>query len=376
MTEPAEGEVGIGKEENEETMDMEMSEPVCWTSGDLLEHLQVFIDWIETLVIDAGTKEVVERIALKIQQIQPWKHGQYVKQAAEIKSHGPSLLQRCNDVADSSISPPEDHPYWGIGKLMHGLALRKGQDRVYDPKYLHEKRNASVFGHNSATPGRWFPYVICATWNGVHGITQAGVHFSGDGVLSVLVSQDRNQIMEDGVLKYSVAETVVDWQNNYAKKNNAELSLLLKECGLPYSGTKPNLVKRLEEYDARVGKKARSTDPTEDLTTPKLAILRNQEKAARKSCLNKTPVRVVRGVGGGDDTLLTGYRYDGLYKVTKVQKEDEPGIGRGKKVWAYLQRLAEKDEGHPHFQRSLKECRLVVPGDQQEKWMKEIKKGY
>lgn len=82
-----EGEVWAGHGKDEEVMDLEMTEPISWTPGDLFDLLTISLDWLDaTIFVGAETKEVVEQIALKLKQIQPRVYGQYADQAAAIKN--------------------------------------------------------------------------------------------------------------------------------------------------------------------------------------------------------------------------------------------------------------------------------------------------
>ena len=303
-------------------------EEAQWTVVNLIQRLNISLDWIDaTIAIGAGTREVLEQIALKLHRVQPERFSQYANQAAMIKQRGASLFDRCNAVRDypKMRIPPLKHPYWGEDNLMHGLALRhqKGSRGLmsycYNPAYVNQRRSANTFGHNGITPGTWYPFILCASWDAAHGATQAGVHFSAVGVYSVLISLNRNDVFKNGDIKYSVTDTVV---------LNSE------------------------------GKKIRSTAPNENTSASQIARLERSAGAIRASWANGTPIRVLRKPGKGDDSLRAGVRYDGLYKVIEVWEKAEPGANVGEKVWARLARVPEDGGGEPDYaQCSLEKCK-------------------
>lgn len=96
--------------------------------------------------------------------------------------------------------PPTDHPIWGTAGIMHGVCPKFGsrRDLVLDRRYLKEKRQALVFGHNGFNPGTWFPNQLVALFHGAHGASQAGI--SGnivDGTYSVVVSNTYEAIDQE-----------------------------------------------------------------------------------------------------------------------------------------------------------------------------------
>lgn len=95
------------------------------------------------------------------------------------------------DVAMRIRLPPPEHPVWGIRGIMHGVCPKVGSrhSTVLDPRYLHEKRTAKVFGHNGHQPGAWFPSQFLALFRGAHGSKGAGISGNAvDGTYSVVVA--------------------------------------------------------------------------------------------------------------------------------------------------------------------------------------------
>ncbi|KAK4132173.1 hypothetical protein BT67DRAFT_435815 [Trichocladium antarcticum] len=88
--------------------------------------------------------------------------------------------------------PPANHPIWGRAGIMHGLMLVHGPTRAiyqFDPRYLAQKRDAKVFGHNGLTPGDWWPLQHVALYHGAHGHSMRGICGSpARGTYSVVVS--------------------------------------------------------------------------------------------------------------------------------------------------------------------------------------------
>ncbi|KAK3622669.1 hypothetical protein LTR56_022048 [Elasticomyces elasticus] len=114
--------------------------------------------------------------------------------------------------------PPADHPIWGIRGIMHGVARtitvkRDGRKRYWtrsDPRYLSEKRNANVHGHNGLEVGAWFPRQLVAILRGAHGELQGGISGSGEsGTYSIVSSgaYDRTDRDRGDILYYSAAKS-------------------------------------------------------------------------------------------------------------------------------------------------------------------------
>lgn len=89
-------------------------------------------------------------------------------------------------------APPADHPIWGVNGIMHGLMLKrgtKGTSYLFDPRYITEKREARVFGHNGLNPGDWWPLLRVALFHGAHGHPMSGIYgFESEGTYSIVVS--------------------------------------------------------------------------------------------------------------------------------------------------------------------------------------------
>ncbi|KAK5711790.1 hypothetical protein LTR17_018233 [Elasticomyces elasticus] len=109
--------------------------------------------------------------------------------------------------------PPADHPIWGVHGIMHGVARTitikaDGRKRYWtksDPRYLSEKRNANVHGHNGIEIGAWFPRQLVAILRGAHGELQGGISGSGEsGAYSIVSSgaYDRTDRDRGNVLYY------------------------------------------------------------------------------------------------------------------------------------------------------------------------------
>ncbi|KAK4895707.1 ubiquitin-like with PHD and RING finger domains 2 [Elasticomyces elasticus] len=169
--------------------------------------------------------------------------------------------------------PPADHPIWGIRGIMHGVARtitvkRDGRKRYWtksDPRYLSEKRNSNVHGHNSIEIGAWFPRQLVAILRGAHGELQGGISGSGEsGAYSVVSSgaYDRTDRDRGDILYYSAARS----------------------------------------------------DENEDPREPA-----QRSAALATSYVNQRPVRVLRSKGTSRFSPVCGLRYDGLYRVTDIQ---------------------------------------------------------
>ncbi|EME83138.1 uncharacterized protein MYCFIDRAFT_85401 [Pseudocercospora fijiensis CIRAD86] len=200
------------------------------------------------------------------------------------------------------LQPAENHPVWGLNGIMHGITLRKYRDtgkytKVLNPQYLHEKRNAKVYGHNGLEVGSWFPERLAAIFAGAHGARIAGISgIAETGACSIVISgmyEDLDQ--DEGDIVY-------------------------------YSGSGSH-----ENKD-----KDRSAETTRD--TNKL----------HTSIFTRRPVRVLRtSKARGEYAPIEGVRYDGLYEIVGF---DEPINRNGGKYERFkLVRRAG--------QKSLKECK-------------------
>ncbi|KAK4953795.1 hypothetical protein LTR10_008399 [Elasticomyces elasticus] len=197
--------------------------------------------------------------------------------------------------------PPADHPIWGTHGIMHGVARtitikRDGRKRYWtksDPRYLSEKRNANVHGHNGIEIGAWFPRQLVAILRGAHGELQGGISGSGEsGAYSVVSSgaYDRTDRDRGEIIYYSAAKS--------------------------------------DEND----------DPREPV---------QRSAALATSYVNQRPVRVLRSKGTSRFSPKCGLRYDGLYRVTDIQ---HPTNARGGMFEQFeLTRL----DGQMPFERAL-----------------------
>ncbi|KAK5683112.1 hypothetical protein LTS10_004643 [Elasticomyces elasticus] len=130
----------------------------------------------------------------------------------------PGLISDSLTVSKVVKLPPADHPIWGVHGIMHGVARtitikRDGRKRYWtksDPRYLSEKRNANIHGHNGIEVGAWFPRQLVAILRGAHGELQGGISGSGEsGAYSVVSSgaYDRTDRDRGDILYYSAAKS-------------------------------------------------------------------------------------------------------------------------------------------------------------------------
>lgn len=169
--------------------------------------------------------------------------------------------------------PPVDHPIWGLHGIMHGAVMFNTGKKVeygFDNRYMHEKRDAKVYGHNGLSPGDWFPLNIIARFQGAHAGMQAGI--SGDrdrGAYSIVVSGQYEEDKDEGEVLYYSGES--------AEKNE----------------------------------------------NPHEIIRRAANDSLLESLRNGRPVRVLRSATKGERQRhyapSCGIRYDGLYNVVGVE---------------------------------------------------------
>lgn len=221
--------------------------------------------------------------------------------------------------------PPPDHPIWGTAGIMHGLymTVRSTPPRTtyhFDPRYLAQKRDAKVLGHNGLTPGDWWPLQMAALYAGAHGSAIKGICGSPTvGAYSIVVSGSS--------AVYHSLDT-----------DNGEI--------LHYSADSPrtNL----------------PSAPSADT------------RALQRSLATRGPVRVLRsaGRGAGAGTRVwapeVGIRYDGLYRVV-AQMHDTTATGHG-----YLKFRLRRIQG----QRPLAQIRDAVPSRQQKRDEARLRDGY
>lgn len=205
---------------------------------------------------------------------------------------------------------------------MHGLMQGGVQRRSnrFDPRYITEKKNAKVFGHNGLTPGDWWPLVHVALFHGAHGAKIKGIAGHPDlGAWSIIVSENpkyANLDSDDG-------ETIFYSGDDSGNKNNRETIL-------------------------------ESSPGT---------------KSLQKSRRTGNPVRVLRRKGTGNNKYapLVGIRYDGLYRVVEENEKTRPGQG-GKFLQFKLVRLSN--------QWSFRETIRSAPTAKQQADFWKIQEGY
>ncbi|KAG7284682.1 hypothetical protein NEMBOFW57_009291 [Staphylotrichum longicolle] len=220
--------------------------------------------------------------------------------------------------------PPPDHPIWGTAGIMHGLymTVRSTPPRTtyhFDPRYLAQKRDAKVLGHNGLAPGDWWPLQMAALYAGAHGSAIKGICGSPTvGAYSIVVSGSS--------AVYHSLDT-----------DNGDI--------LHYSADSPrtNL----------------PSAPSADT------------RALQRSLATRGAVRVLRsaGRGAGAGTRVwapeVGIRYDGLYRVV-AQLHDTTATGHG-----YL-KFRRRIQG----QRPLAQIRDAVPSRQQKRDEARLRDGY
>ncbi|KAK3321764.1 PUA-like domain-containing protein [Apodospora peruviana] len=223
-------------------------------------------------------------------------------------------------VADNILLPPPSHPIWGIRGIMHGITLKQARTAVYclDPRYVHEKRNPKVFGHNGLTPGDWWPFQRVAHFHGAHGAPVRGITGSAtEGAYSIVTSggstyEDLDQDFGDKLFYSADSSRDNTDRNNIAFTSNATMSL-------------------------------------------------------HKSLTSGRPVRVLRNSGGKKAyTPKKGIRYDGLYRVHAVKRRTNAKGG------LYEQFELKRLSG----QRSLDDINAKVPSPEQLALFARIKNGY
>ncbi|CAK4033016.1 E3 ubiquitin- ligase ORTHRUS 1 [Lecanosticta acicola] len=213
---------------------------------------------------------------------------------------------RVNETPDNIKRPPTNHSIWGVDGIMHGIALKRNggkKSKVLNPDYMHEKRDAKVYGHNGLEVGRWFPLQLCALFHGAHGSSQAGIVGDPDqGAYSIVVAGQYDDLDTD----------------------NGDT--------LYYSGSGSH-----ENTDPR--RPAEATIGTRSL---------------HASIERGNPVRVLRSHSGTSRWAPSrGLRYDGLYNVVGVRT---PRNAKGGKYEQF--RLERIEEG----QIPLLDCRKRPDG--------------
>ncbi|SPQ24206.1 3e11dd4e-944c-4769-ada7-d5081130441f [Thermothielavioides terrestris] len=176
-----------------------------------------------------------------------------------------------NTDANGNRLPPANHPIWGTNGIMHGMYMVRGPGNRptyrYDPRYIHQKRDARVIGANGLVPGAWWPLQALAVFHGAHGQTIRGISGSPtQGAYSIVIS---------GRARATYAH--LDADNGHT---------------VQYASDSP------------------AAAPSSDT------------RALQTSLRTGAPVRVLRGAGARAHALAppVGIRYDGLYRVVASRR--------------------------------------------------------
>lgn len=170
--------------------------------------------------------------------------------------------------------PPADHPIWGVDGIMHGAVLvTEGKKMTYqlDDRYTDEQRDFKVYGENGLSPGDWFPRGVIARFKGAHaGMVRGICGDSERGAYAIVVSGQYEEDLDEGEVLYYSGEG--------AEKNKD-----------------PHEVDRRATNDSLVA-----------------------------SFETRRPVRVLRSASKDERhrhyAPSCGIRYDGLYRVTAIQR--------------------------------------------------------
>lgn len=170
--------------------------------------------------------------------------------------------------------PPEYHPIWGIGGIMHGAIMVTGRQRIkyeLNYRYRDEQRDFRAYGHNGLTPGDWFPKGKIACFKGAHAGMMRGICGDAErGAYAISVSGQYEEDADEGELLY------------YSGEGSDK-------------STNPNEYPRRKTNDSLVA-----------------------------SWQTRRPVRVLRSSPGAGHqhhySPPCGIRYDGLYEVIGVQE--------------------------------------------------------
>ncbi|KAH8883788.1 hypothetical protein GQ53DRAFT_752627 [Thozetella sp. PMI_491] len=170
--------------------------------------------------------------------------------------------------------PPADHPIWGTGGIMNGIALNRSGRQQYNPELLDQKRDHKKFGHNRIAVGQWFANQLVACWHGAHGAPVAGISGSQDhGAYSIVISG-----------RYDANGLDSDQGDDIIYTSDGAL-----------------------------------LDPDPVLGNPRSS----KTKSLVRSITTRKPVRVLRSRAKGTTVSQwaprVGIRYDGLYRVTAVE---------------------------------------------------------
>ena len=177
--------------------------------------------------------------------------------------------------------PSANHPVYGLQGVLRGIVIRRNKTTgrtsfLLDPRSSHKR--ADYIGKGDLEVGQCWPRMLCLVRDGVHGSTQAGIYGNEEsGAYSIIV--------------HDSAYTKLDRDDDVSGDT------------LWYSG--PGSV------DNTNADQPAGTEGT---------------KALQTSNRNGKSVRVIRGKSTKEIAPKLGYRYDGLYRVTK-QEEDTNDLG-------------------------------------------------
>ena len=179
--------------------------------------------------------------------------------------------------------PPASHPIWGINGIMHGIMMVRHKTQTsyqFNPRYITQKREAKVFGHNNLLPGAWWPLRHVALFHGAHSHSMRGI--SGSPTLGT----------------YSIV----------------------------VSGSSPIYSDLDQDLGATLYYSADSSFNNRDPSA--ISHVSNDTRSLQRSLTTRQPVRVLRSAGQHGKTYApsVGIRYDGLYRaVEEVQAQNREG---------------------------------------------------
>ncbi|KAK5715265.1 hypothetical protein LTR17_016866 [Elasticomyces elasticus] len=220
---------------------------------------------------------------------------QDVDMADDIASPPPtrSPVRSSRSNGDRAVKyPPANHPIWGVRGIMHGIALsipNPGEggklEPIINPRYAC--RPSRRHGDNDIAVGSWWARKLVAKFHGAHEMHGAGI--AGDkysGAFSIVVSGAYSDVDEDhgNYLYYSAPQS-----SEHADPNTTKTSTALEQ-----------------------------------------------------SCRTRQPVRVIRSAGTSRWSPRCGFRYDGLYEVTSMQRKTNKLRGSYNRFT--LERLDDQDD--------------------------------
>lgn len=228
-----------------------------------------------------------------------------------------------NDDKDLVLVPPREHPTWGDGAIMEGLAYHKNPNgRLYLGLAAPDTaRNANVYGNNGLAVGQWYPSQLAAFRAGAHGHVDNGIHWPRAA---------------DSTSAVGPAFSVVLAGGRYSKVNDDDWDVIF------YAGSRSHA-----NTDAEKIIEAKGT------------------KALEASIASNHSFRVFRSWQADRWRPMHGLRYDGLYDVKgSVIRYNKHG---GRYLAFELHRLPG--------QLSREKC-LEIPNVHQQTQFNDIEKGY